>query len=315
MKHLLLSLSLYLSLALATAASAVSAQGAEISRSPRSVDCGALDVITLHSPQLGRDVTLDVWTPPGYGQTPGARYPVVYMHDGQNLFDASSTWNHQAWEIDSVMGRLLADGAVRPAIVVGVHSLSNTRVAELMPQAPIAMIEQTPLAPMMAQLMPTGARGDLYIDFLANDVKQLIDSAYATLPGRDDTFVMGSSMGGLSSLNALCLRPDVFGGAACLSTHLTGSAEPNEVFPTALAAFVLQHLSDAATHRLYLDTGDQTLDAAYQSYFPRFCDLACQLGYIPGTSLLTGVYPGAAHTERDWSARVAVPLTFLLAPR
>lgn len=305
---------LLFTLAVALIGASQLAPGAQARRSDKTVDCGSLDELTLFSPQLGREVTLDVWTPPGYGQDPAQRYPVLYMHDGQNLFDAATTWNHQAWEIDSVMGQLLEQGAVRPAIVVGVYSLPESRVAELMPETPIAMIAQTPLAAEIDRFIPQGAKGDRYIDFLAEDVKHLIDSLYATSPAMEDTYVMGSSMGGLSSLNALCLRPDIFGGAACVSTHLTGTATPNEVFPTALAAFVLQCLPDASTHRLYMDTGDQTIDAAYLPYYQRFFDLAEQLGYT-GDHLSTGFYPGAAHCETSWAARVAVPLTFLLAPR
>jgi enterochelin esterase-like enzyme len=98
---------------------------APFSESNLEVTSGNLWHADIFSPELNETIKIDVWTPKGY--TDSKKYPVIYMHDGQNLFDANSTWNHQAWEIDSVLGSLIADKKVKPAIVVGIHSVDTTR--------------------------------------------------------------------------------------------------------------------------------------------------------------------------------------------
>lgn len=282
-----------------------------IAPSDKTVTSGQLETVRLYSPQMADSIDIDIWTPEGYPS--GGRYPVVYMHDGQNLFDASTTWNHQAWEIDSVAGPLMAKGLIRPAIVVGIYSKAATRVGDLMPDKPIAAIRNDSIQQIIARRCPGGVKGGKYVEFIAKTLKPFIDSAYTTLPSPENTFVMGSSMGGLASIYAMSEYPDVFGGAACLSTHWSGLAQRNDIFPAAMREYLAASLPRDNSHKLYMDCGDQTIDEVYIPYFFEINRLADTLGY-DNARLLTPFFPGHSHSEDSWASRVAMPLRFLLPP-
>lgn len=252
-----------------------------------------------------RDV--DVWLPPSYGRDPQKRYPVLYMHDGQNLFDPALVFNGTDWDIDGAMTRLVAAGTVREAIVVGVWNAPQ-RFLEYMPQAPVR-------APTVASgidgVPPFDAaqlRSDDYLCFLVEELKPFIDAQYRTRPGRDDTFVMGSSMGGLISLYAIARHPDVFGGVAALSTHWPACGG-------CTIDWLAAHLPDRRTHRLYLDHGTATLDADYAPYQQRMDAALRCADWREGHDFVSRRFEGAEHSEGAWRARAEAPLTFLLGVR
>lgn len=250
-----------------------------------------------------RDV--DVWLPPGYGSDPQRRYPVLYMHDGQNLFDPALGYTGVDWDIDGAMTRLIAAGEIREAIVVGV---SNTplRFAEYMPKAPV----RTDMVGSGIDGRPVGRaddiRSDAYLRFLVEELKPFVDAQYRTRPGRDDTFVMGSSMGGLISLYAAARYPDVFGGVGAVSTHWPAC-------DGCVIDWLGAHLPDPRTHRLYFDYGTATLDALYPPFQARMDEQLRERGYVEGKNAMTRRFEGAEHNEAAWRARVEIPLRFLLA--
>ena len=251
-----------------------------------------------------RDV--DVWLPPSYAAHPERRYPVVYMHDGQNLFDPTLVWGGNDWDVDGAMTRLAASGEAREAIVVGVWNTAR-RFEEYMPQ--VGEGEQVATGVDWYPSVPRAAlASDEYLRFLVEELKPFVDARYRTLPGRDDTVVMGSSMGGLISLYALAKYPDVFGGAGAVSTHWPAG-------DGAMVDWLAAHLP-AGTHRIWFDHGTETLDAGYAPYQLRM-DAAMQAaGWMRGRDWESRVYEGAAHEEKSWRARVGEPLRFLLgAPR
>jgi enterochelin esterase-like enzyme len=147
---------------------------------------------------------------------------------------------------------------------------------------------------------------DLYLRYLVEELKPRIDAAYPTLPERASTFVMGSSMGGLISLYAVEQYPEVFGGAACVSTHWPAGG--NSLVDAMGAA-----LPPAGRHRLYFDYGTETLDAAYEPFQLRMDEHLRAAGYRQGVDWETRAFPGAEHSERSWRERVHIPLRFLLA--
>ena len=159
------------------------------------------------------------------------------MHDGDSLWDASTTWNGQEWGVDEIVSAA-AGGRRRSA--TSSSSASPTpgrgRGIEYLPQKPFeAMVpkhQRCPLrhrGPEFGQVLSTAqVRSDAYLRFLVEELKPYIDENFPTLPDRDNTFVMGSSMGGLISIYAISEYPDVFGGAACLSTHWPGSMYPDD---------------------------------------------------------------------------------------
>jgi enterochelin esterase-like enzyme len=252
---------------------------------------------------------VDVWLPSGYDGT--KRHAVLYMHDGQMLFDATTTWNKQAWNVDDVAARLLGAGRLRDFIVVGVWNNGKKRFAEYYPQKFMAHLPEAARAGLMQRGLEGSPLADAYLRFLVEELKPAIDARYATRPGRDDTLLMGSSMGGLISVYALLEYPQVFGAAAALSTHWITMLEDNEVFPAAAMAYLRAKLPAPGMLKLYMDHGTTELDAQYGRAQQRIDALFKERGFGP-PQVVSRVFEGTGHNERAWSARLATPLTFLL---
>jgi predicted alpha/beta superfamily hydrolase len=246
---------------------------------------------------------VDVWLPPGYGADPARRYPVLYMHDGQNLFDPATSFGGIDWGVDEAMTDLIEKGAVREAIVVGVWNTGKRR-EEYMPQRAVQGNVHFNV-PGAEDLKPADIISDRYLAFLVKELKPFIDASYRTLPDRADTFVMGSSMGGLVSQYAMSRYPEVFGGAGCVSTHWPAGDG------IAVADFGA-HLPDAATHRYWFDYGTATLDSSYEPYQKQADALLRKAGYVEGQNWVTKKFDGAEHSEKSWRLRVDQPLVFLL---
>ena len=251
---------------------------------------------------------VEVWLPPGYDASPRARYPVVYMHDGQNVFDPATSYGGVDWGVDETMTRLVAERRVRPAIVVAVWN-SPARFAEYMPAKAVPGSDSVSSGIAGLAAMPRPLKSDEYLRFLVEELKPFVDRTYRTRPGPGDTFIMGSSMGGLVSAYAVAEYPGVFGGAACLSTHWPAGNG-------AVVDWLRRALPSPASHRLWFDHGTATLDSLYAPYQQRADAVMRAAGYTAGRNWVTRVYPGAEHSERAWRVRVAEPLVFLLgAPR
>jgi len=250
--------------------------------------------------------TIQVWLPPDYA-TSGKRYPVIYLHDGQNVYDEPAPLSGKSWAVHRALAKLIDEGKVRPAILVAVWNNAN-RLGEYMPQAavPPAGAKGDPGAVDLFKQLPlerANVVGDGYVKFLATELKPVIDAKYRTLKGPKDTMLMGSSMGGLISAYALVRYPDVFGAAACLSTSWPiGDGFAERWFEAHLPR------RDA---RLYFDYGTGTNDGSIEPYQKRI-DAAA--GNRDGR-WVSRAFPGAEHSERAWAARVDVPLTFLLGKK
>ena len=249
---------------------------------------------------------VDVWLPPGYGRQRRQRFPVLYMHDGQNLFNPKTSYTQIAWGVDEALSRLIDTGEARAAIVVGVWNTPQ-RFAEYMPQKAAARLLDTEEGRVWLAAGNTPL-SDAYLQFLVTELKPFIDAAFRTLPGLDDTLIMGSSMGGLISAYAVCEYPDVFGGAGCVSTHWPAG---NGI----MIEYLAENLPDPAKHRFYFDYGAEGVDAPYEPLQRQVDDVMRAAGYEEGRNWVTRKFPGADHSERAWRARVDVPLRFLLAGR
>ncbi len=283
---------------------------APFSESNLEVTSGNLWHADIFSPEMNETIKIDVWTPKGY--TDSKKYPVIYMHDGQNLFDANSTWNHQAWEIDSVLGSLIADKKVKPTIVVGIHSIDTTRIGDLMPERVVEMTPSGEVRDFIDRMCRSQYRADEYLSFIVNTLKPLIDGKFSTLTDRKSTSIMGSSMGGLISIYGVTEHPDVFGAAVCMSTHWTGAIGDNPDFPTAMKYYLMDNFPRNADYLLYFDNGDCPYDSNYIPAYEMMNRLFDFLGYHEGDRLKTGIYQGHSHSEKSWSERVAIPLEFIL---
>jgi predicted alpha/beta superfamily hydrolase len=194
---------------------------------------------------------VDVWVPPENESTHPLRLPVIYMHDGQNLFDPHTAFAGVDWGIDEAMCDLIGARRISPAIGVAIWNTPQ-RSSEYMPQR---ALERSPswLARRRLRL------ADRYLNFLVRELKPFIDERYRTLPSRENTFMMGSSMGALISVYAVCEYPSHFGGAACISTHWPAAGGVT-------VDYLKEALPESGRHKFYFDYGTATVDALYQPY-------------------------------------------------
>ncbi|HUO97563.1 MAG TPA: alpha/beta hydrolase-fold protein [Rhizomicrobium sp.] len=266
-----------------------------------------------------RNVT--IWTPEGYDPK-GPPLPVVYMQDGENLYEPSHSLSGADWEIDATVSRLIREKAIPPVIVVGIYSTA-LRGREYLPRK---IADHLPVE--VRDTIYAGWEGpplsDEYLRFIVEELKPFVDAHYNTRRDAAHTFILGSSMGGLISFYAMAEYPDVFGGAACLSMHwLLASPmaagvklDPDTYARQVVSAFDV-YLDGSRLrpegHRLYIDRGDRTLDRSYAPFIAPFEAMMERRGWRQDGSYDMKFFPGEEHSEKAWASRVAVPLRYLLA--
>lgn len=266
------------------------------------VSAGSIERLTSFPSAFVPPRNIDIWLPAGYDKQ--QRYAVLYMHDGQMLFDATTSWNKQEWQIDEVASRLIKAGKTQPFIVVGIDNAGENRHSEYFPQQPfenLSQAQQTALYQLQRTknqaLFSQQVYSDRYLKFLVTELKPYIDSHYSVYTDAAHTFVMGSSMGGLISLYAISEYPHIFGGAACLSTHWPGTFEQqNNPIPPAFFNYMQQKLPDPSTHKLYFDHGTATLDAWYPQLQAKADKIIEAKGYT-SQNWQSLIFEGAEHSE------------------
>jgi enterochelin esterase-like enzyme len=241
------------------------------------------------------------------------------MHDGQMLFDSSINWNKQEWGIDELVSKLVKEKKVKSFIVVGVWNTGNRHV-EYFPQKPFESLAKQQQDSIFITNRSNGQSvfsndkilSDNYLKFLVTELKPFIDSSFSTFKNKKNTFIAGSSMGGLISMYAICEYPDVFGGAACLSTHWPGifMVEGNPI-PDTFFKYLKNYLPNPKSHKIYFDFGTKTLDSLYAPLQQKADDIMQQKGFT-SKNWITREFIGADHSEKSWSKRLDVPLVFLL---
>lgn len=259
---------------------------------------------------------IDIWLPKGYSDT--VKYAVLYMNDGQMLFDSEQTWNKQAWNIDDVADSLFSNNQINPFIVVGIWNGGPMRHLDYFPQKPFESLSQTEKDTVSAQLQRAGRiekkfkpQSDCYLKFIVKELKPYIDKKYAVYTNKENTFIAGSSMGGLIAMYAVCEYPKVFGGAACLSTHWVGTFTlENNPIPLSFLKYLSKKTPSPKNHKIYFDCGDKTLDALYPAIQKNVDSIMKAKGYTD-ESWMTKFFPGADHTENSWNTRLNIPLVFL----
>ncbi len=260
---------------------------------------------------------VDVWLPEGYSEN--EKYAVLYMHDGQMLFDANVNWNKQEWKVDETAAQLIREKATRPFIVVAISNIGSLRHSDLFPGKPFESLPKKFQDSLYQNGMKNGkplsampVNSDNYLKLLVKELKPFVEHTFSVKTGKENTFIMGSSMGGLISLYAICEYPDVFGGAGCLSTHWPGIfLTKNNPIPQAFLDYMKRNLPSPMTHKLYFDYGDQTLDALYEPFQKEADSILMAKGYGP-KNWVTKSFPGEDHSEKAWAKRLHFPLQFLL---
>lgn len=270
-------------------------------RARRRTAPGRLEVIPgLASPQLGNRRDVLVYLPSSYDRT-DRHYPVIYMHDGQNLFDPATSFAGE-WGVDETMEQLAAAEGIE-AIVVGVPNAGRFRLDEYSP-----FVE-----PRLG-----GGRGASYLGFLSYTLKPLIDRDFRTLPERSHTGLVGSSMGGLISLYGFFGFGDVFGLAGVMSPSLWFGGE---------SIYDYVDAAPFAPGRIYLDAGTRELGEDLHNGLPhratssrryyasvrRMKRILIRKGYRPTVDLLHVEEKWADHGESSWARRLPEAIRFLLA--
>ena len=288
-----------------------------IAQEPK-VSSGKIERLSLFPSSFVDARNIDIWLPEGYDRK--KKYAVLYMQDGQMLYDSTTTWNKKAWDVDDVAAELIKAKKVKDFIVVGIWNGGSKRHAEYFPQKPFESLPQSVQDTLYGANRSNGdgvfknnkVQSDKYLLFIVKELKPYIDKKYSTLKDRANTFVAGSSMGGLISMYAICEYPDVFGGAACLSTHWPGIFfMKNNPVPQAFFTYLETHLPDPKSHKLYFDHGTATLDAMYPPLQKRVDSIIKAKGY-DASNWLTKEFPGEDHSETSWHRRLHIPLEFLM---
>lgn len=257
------------------------------------------------------DRQIEIYLPPDYDAARSAGYPVLYMHDGQNVFNAGSAYGGKEWGVDEALDTLIPLGKVPPMIVVAIWNAKSRRTAEFMPQDPYALLPDSVKSLFIDRAKEVPYAND-YLRFLVEEVKPYIDSTYHTDPSLEATGVMGSSFGGLISFYAITKYPHVFSRAGCISTHwIVAFNADYPVLPYTLIDWFADRLPQPHAHRLWFDYGTTTLDRYYEPFQQRMDGYLSRGGYTAGDNWQTKKYVGAAHNEPAWNARLDDILEFL----
>jgi enterochelin esterase-like enzyme len=257
---------------------------------------GDLRLHDFKSVRLGGTRRVAVWLPPGYGADDVRRFPVLYLHDGQNLFDNATAFGEE-WQVDETATALIEAREIQPLIVVGIYNGGNKRIEEY-----------TTAVDTLRWWRRMSVRGK-HGPMLAEELKPWIDKTYRTLPDASNTAIGGSSMGGLASLRVALRYYRIFGKAAVMS--------PSVWWNDRELLWEVEALPDTGGGplpvRIWLDAGT----AEAPSVIPDVRALRDALerkGWRPGTDLAYMEADGAGHDERAWAARVAPMLRFLFPP-
>jgi enterochelin esterase-like enzyme len=234
---------------------------------------------------------VEIWLPPGYDEHPANRYDVLYMHDGQNLFDPRIANTGVDWGVDEAIVRGVKSGKFPAMIVVGVWC-TGQRAREYSPWD----------------------LGTNYASFLIEELMPQVNRAFRTRSGPDHTSVMGSSMGGLMSFWLCWKYPQAFGRAGCLSTHFPWSGKLPSTNSND-APLIEREIASAPRVprglRFYFDYGTRGIDSTYEPVHDKVNAWLVSQGLKPGKDFVVRKFPGADHNETAWRARLNEPLLFL----
>jgi predicted alpha/beta superfamily hydrolase len=231
--------------------------------------------------------TLVVYVPPDYERNTHQRYPVLYMQDGQNLFDSSTAFGGNEWRLDDTAEELIEHGAIEPLIIVGIYNTGEQRIHEYTPTADAKL---------------GGGKADLYGRMLVEEIRPFIDRTYRTLHGAENTGLGGSSLGGLVTLHLGLKYPQIFGKLAILS--------PSVWWDNKVILHEIQQLPQKPNLKIWLDMGTEEGGMALEDT-EMLRDAMSAKGWSVGKDLAYSEIEGATHSETSWAERVGPFLQFL----
>lgn len=250
---------------------------------------------------------VDVWLPPGADARAGDR-PVVYCHDGQNLFLPAFSFAGVPWSMHTA-ALIAAEATGRPVpLVVGVWNAGDVRANEYLPPEPALRPTGTGLVQRDRAAAAGSPCADRHVRMLAEEVLPLVEAAHGASTRPQDRIVLGSSMGAVASLYCALTRPDLFGGVGCVSTNFIIGGDP-------LVDWLAARLPEPGRERLWFDRGTETLDGEYGPTQDRMDRALRASPLVEGRDWVSRVFPGSEHSEEAWAARAPEILEFLLAGR
>ena len=236
------------------------------------------------------DRQIIVYTPPGYRDDFSTRYPVLYLQDGQNLFDSETAFCNQDWGLRGVCDDLISSGLITPLVIVGIYNSGDQRIEEYSPTK-------------NREGIGGGARR--YGRFLTEDLKPLIDSEYRTLPDAVNTGLGGSSMGGLASLYLGLHYRHVFGNLIIMS--------PSLWWANRAVLRIVRRMGEKSGQRIWLDVG--TAEGSNPALVVRDArdlrNILVEHGWQLGQDLRFVEDEGAGHDEKAWARRMRDALCYL----
>ncbi len=233
----------------------------------------------FYSVYLKNERDIIIWFPPSYLES-HKEYPVLYMHDGQNLFNPHTSYIGYDWKIDETATVLMEKNLIEEFIIVGIYNTKDR----------------------LEEYNFFTQNGKNYANFIIKELKPYIDEKYRTLTGKNNTAIMGSSMGGLISFQLYWNFPGVFNKAGCLSNSFW-------VDNGAVFEMVKSNPKIRKNSKLYIDCG--TLETELIDDYKKMCELLKDIGYEEEKNLKCFLQEGGRHSEYDWANRVHIPLEFL----
>ena len=240
----------------------------------------------FHSAYLDNERTLIVLIPPGYDSVPGRRYPVLYLHDGQNVFDRATSVGEE-WRVDETALGLMSAGAIEPLIIVAIYNTGEGRADEYTPTRDASK---------------GGGKAPLYGRMLVEEIKPMVDREYRTLADRSNTAVGGSSLGGLLTLYLGMTHPGVFSRLAAVSPSIWWDGKR-------ILADV-RSLPSKLPLRIWLDAGTREGEEVIADTRALRAALLAK-GWVIGEDLAYSEAEGGEHNETSWAGRVEPLLRFL----
>ncbi len=250
-----------------------------------------------------------VYLPISYYKEHEKQYPVLYQMDCQNLFVDSLAYGGISWRYDRVADSLVLANQIDEFIMVGINHAGIKRFSEYMPQKVVEAIPEEHKDSLIKRI-EFPVYSDNFLKFLVNELKVEIDSTYRTLPDKENTYIGGSSMGGLISMYALCEYPEVFKGAICMSTHWIVSLDNST---PEIAMEILKYFANnlPKNKKIYFDYGTEGLDRFYEPYQKIADSVLIETNYRIDKDFLSKKFQGNDHNEYYWNKRLDIPLKFM----
>ncbi|MBL1212146.1 MAG: esterase family protein [Ignavibacteriae bacterium] len=233
----------------------------------------------FYSRYLKNERDILVWLPHS-SQTTSKKYPVLYMHDGQNLFNPSTSFSGFDWKVDETISDLSSKNLAEELIVVGINNTPDR----------------------LNEYNFFTDKGKNYSLFIKNELMPFIEERYPVKTGSNNTGIMGSSMGGLCSFQLFWNYPQIFGKAACLSSSFW--IDEKKVFE-----MIKQQGKPKSGFKLYLDCGDEEKELIDDNL--EMIKKLKDMGIKNSDELMYHIQKGGTHSEYDWARRLHIPISFL----